>query len=75
MPAPLPGPARERDAAADPFVQLAVADAPVSASAPQQVALPQTATPAGLLAIVGAILALIALAFRLLAVTLTPKQA
>jgi len=75
VPAPLPGPARERDAAADPYVQLAVASAPVTTNAPQQVALPQTATPAGLLAIVGALLAMIALAFRLLAMALTPKQA
>ncbi|MBL8789215.1 MAG: marine proteobacterial sortase target protein [Rhizobiales bacterium] len=74
VPAPLPPAPRQRDAAADPFMQLAVAEAPASASAPQQVTLPQTATPAGLLAVVAALLAMIALAFRLLAMALTPKH-
>ena len=75
IPLPVPQSPKERDAMADAYVQLAVAEAPVSASAPQQVALPQTATPAGLLAILGGLMALLALAFHLLARAMTPKAA
>ncbi len=75
IPLPVPQSPKERDAMADAYVQLAVAEAPVSASAPQQVALPQTATPAGLLAILGVLMALLALAFHLLARAMTPKAA
>ncbi len=75
IPLPAPQSPKERDAMADAYVQLAVAEAPVSASAPQQVALPQTATPAGLLAILGGLMALLALAFHLLARAMTPKAA
>jgi Ca-activated chloride channel family protein len=74
---PAPGPkVLQRDAMADAYLQLAVAQAPVtSANASPQVDLPQTATPAGLLAVLGALLAALALVLRLFANVLTPKDA
>ncbi len=75
IPQPLPLKKDERDAMADAYVQLAMTEAPAMAAAPQQVALPQGSTPAGLLAILAAVLGLMALAFRLLAHALTPKAA
>jgi Ca-activated chloride channel family protein len=75
IPLPLPLKKDERDAMADAYVQLAMTEAPAMAAAPQQVALPQGSTPAGLLAILAAVLGLVALAFRLLAHALTPKAA
>ncbi len=70
-------PRNQRDAAADPFVQLAVVEkpVPVATNLQQQVDLPQTATPAGLLAILGALLALLGVVFHLLGNRLKPIEA
>jgi len=73
QPAPSPQSPKERDAALEGFTQLAVLEKPVtSASAPQQVNLPQTATPSLLLGIMGLLLSLVAAVLRFLAVRSKP---
>jgi Ca-activated chloride channel family protein len=74
VPPPAPKTPGQRDASAEAFVQLAVAEKPVVQSADQmsQVNLPQTATASDLLALIGALLAIAALIFRGLA--LRPRQ-
>ena len=74
VPVPMPKAKDQRDASADAFVQLAVLEKPVAAATnlQQQVDLPQTATPAGLLAWFGALLALLALVFRSFATRMKP---
>jgi Ca-activated chloride channel family protein len=74
VPPPAPKTPGQRDASAEAFVQLAVAEKPVVQSADQmsQVNLPQTATASDLLALIGALLAIAALIFWGLA--LRPRQ-
>jgi Ca-activated chloride channel family protein len=69
VPLPLPKAKDQRDAAADAFVQLAVLEKPVAVSTnlQTQVDLPQTATPAGLMAVFGLLLAGLAALLRLIA--------
>jgi Ca-activated chloride channel family protein len=62
-------PADTRKAEADSYLQLASSAQPKALSAtPDQVQLPQTATPAGLLAIIGSLLAGLAMVLRFFAV-------
>ena len=60
---------KQRDAQAD-FLQLAASDKPVTSeqALANQVQLPQTATPAGLLAMISMLMMALALMFRMLAV-------
>jgi Ca-activated chloride channel homolog len=66
---PLPKAKDQRDAAAEAYVQLAVLEKPVAVATnlQQQVDLPQTATPAGLLALLGLLLGVLAIVFRFVA--------
>jgi hypothetical protein len=74
MPMPAPKAKGARDAEADAFVQLAVAEAPVVQSTDQlsQVALPVGSTPAEFLALLGLLLASLSLIFR--GIALRPRQ-
>ena len=70
--APAPKAKDTRDASLQAFTQLAMVEKPVTTAngLQQQVNLPQTATPAGVLGLIGLLLALLAATFRVLALRL-----